>query len=64
MSLDERLEGWDGALFALIDQLEAYKRTLTVKEPGWDDAINVARKLIGDARTQKGLLAGLGKEPR
>jgi hypothetical protein len=62
MNLDDKLEGWDAGLLALISKLEAYKSSqanLTPKETidGWGDAIHAARKLIGDARTQKGLLA-------
>ncbi len=60
MSLDNKLEGWDAGLLALISQIEAWK---VGKPPmpkdvvlGWDDAISAARKLIRDARTQKGLL--------
>lgn len=62
MSLDDKLYGWDAGLLALIRKLEAYKarqkpgRTLPA-ERGWDDAIHVARRLIGDARTQKGYVA-------
>lgn len=60
MSLDDKLEGWDAGLLALIAQIEAWKRSTSphmAPAPGWDDAIHAARNLIGDARTQKGLLA-------
>lgn len=66
-SLDDKLEGWDAGLLALIDQLEAWKKQTTPASyavPGWNDAIAAAKKLIRDARTQKGLLAnarGLGE---
>jgi hypothetical protein len=61
-SLDDKLEGWDAGLLALISQIEAW-RASPKKPPtkevglGWDDAIAVARRLMRDARTQKGLLA-------
>lgn len=62
MSLDDKLYGWDAGLLALVRMLERWKLKLgdalpadTVK--GWDDAISTARRLIGDARTQKGFVA-------
>jgi hypothetical protein len=64
VSLDDKLYGWDAALRCCIRQLEAYKArqdcARTVPHSvvsGWDDAISIARKLIGDARTQKGFVA-------
>lgn len=60
MSLDDKLYGWDAGLRCLIRQLETYK-THQIKdkriEMGWNDAIHVAQRLIGDARTQKGFVA-------
>jgi hypothetical protein len=62
-SLDDKLAGWDAALAALTRQLEVYKARARRRGEmvdvamGWDDAIHVASKLRGDARTQKGFLA-------
>jgi hypothetical protein len=69
VSLDDKLEGWDAALLALISQVESWRspqRPPTPKDValGWDDAVALARRLMRDARTQKGLLAGAkGWEP-
>lgn len=57
-SYDDLLAGWDAALAALISQLEIYVMRMPERHEarGWLDAMSVARRLRGDARTQKGYL--------
>lgn len=66
MSLDEKLEGWDAALRCLIRKAQNQSCPVASIDnvAGWNDAIQVAHKLIGDARTQKGFVVRECKETR